>query len=131
MMELSIEDLKLLEACGISISDLTKAINQKEKVKKEPTIDLSLRSTRLVKHCACCGKDTITYCDYVKRVDEPGYALHTVCEPSHRIDRDTSCTVFSCEYCEVDMLMSDCVNQTDMIEMIENLRNYIRKGIKL
>lgn len=132
MYSLSAEEKALLEKAGINIDDLKKAID-KENVPKKPkgnkapkNIDLTAKSGIVYIHCKCCGKDSIKYVDYIKRVGEEGFSLKTVKQPTYPVTGEHQFSVIRCDHCTGKEMELYTPNQ--LIEMINNLRKVIESN---
>jgi hypothetical protein len=127
-MNLSTDEQALLEKLGIKLSDLDKAIKKQVQSKVPEEVNLSQHSAIVILHCKCCGHTDKTFADYVKRVDAPGFVLKTVLVASHPITRTHESSTFICSNCQIDNLTE--FKKADLIVMICNLRNELKKGVR-
>ena len=126
-MEISKEELALLEKIGVSLDTVMKIAKKKVNKNEVPENDLSSISGEMILSCACCGETDKYYVDYLKRKDAPGFVLKRVDVPSGEVSRQHHSVVFSCSNCANDQLGE--FEPEDLVAMILNLRNILRKGV--
>jgi len=118
------KELDLLSKLGIKLP--TKKTSFEQKVVKDhrtKTTDLSPYSAKITRNCACCGKTSITYADYIKRVNHDGFAMRTVDSPSNQVMRFHTYSVLSCKFCNDEAIKE--ATQEELIEMINRLREKV------
>jgi hypothetical protein len=115
---------ELLQKLGINI-DTLKAAKRKTKQlqddnKRPITIDLTGISEQVNVVCKCCGKKSVYFQDYVKRVDMEGYTLVSTNKPANPIKRERNLSTNKCIHCGDEKLVE--YNQGALIQMVKNLR---------
>jgi hypothetical protein len=103
----------------------------KERKRKDapPLVDMSKKSAKVVRNCVCCGVQTVTYADFVKRTDDTGFTLVTVDTPSHVVKVTHVADVFSCPRCQ-DEKLAGMFTKEELAKMVKNLREQIRRRVK-
>lgn len=117
-------DLELLKKLGIKLPTKRTSLEQKIAAERQPkTTNLTPYSGKVTRFCACCGKTTETFVDYVKREGCDGYAMRTVISPSNQIMRFHVYTVLSCVHCNTENIKT--ASTEELIAMIQRLRDKV------
>jgi hypothetical protein len=130
-MYLSEDEQALLDKMGIDVKKLIDGEQHRSSANKPKPVTLSRNniSSKVTYRCIGCKTSHTVYYDSVKRVDCEGYALNRVDTPSYEIRGTQMYDVYDCPVCETRAAL-DIMSQGDLISIINNLKDELRKGIQ-